>query len=71
MLFYTPDWRWKIGEDNTPWYAGMTLFTQKYPGVWDDVIRDITKLSRSNNSIFNSMCGIAGLTFTRWISFGR
>lgn len=43
MVFYTPDWRWKIGEDNTPWYAGMTLYAQKNPGVWDDVIRDINE----------------------------
>jgi tetratricopeptide (TPR) repeat protein len=43
MLFATPDWRWMTGLENTPWYPSMALFSQKLPGVWDDVIKDINE----------------------------
>jgi tetratricopeptide (TPR) repeat protein len=43
MLFHSPDWRWMSGHAETPWYPGMTLFTQKHPGVWDDVISEINE----------------------------
>jgi tetratricopeptide (TPR) repeat protein len=47
MLFHLPDWRWMIGQENTPWYPSMALFSQKNPGVWDDVISDINEMLAS------------------------
>ncbi len=44
MLFHSPDWRWMVGQERTPWYPSMSLFTQKHPGVWDDVISEISEL---------------------------
>ena len=44
MLFHSPDWRWMLGKSETPWYPGMTLYTQKHPGVWDDVISEINEI---------------------------
>ncbi len=44
MLFHTPDWRWKIDEERTPWYSSMSLFSQKRPGVWEDVITEINEM---------------------------
>jgi tetratricopeptide (TPR) repeat protein len=44
MLFHTPDWRWMTDQERTQWYSSMSLFTQKHPGVWDDVIREINEL---------------------------
>ncbi len=44
MLFHLPDWRWMTGQQNTLWYPSMALFSQKTPGVWDDVISDINAM---------------------------
>ncbi len=43
MLFHMPDWRWMTGQENTPWYPSMGLYSQKHPGVWDDVIQNINE----------------------------
>ncbi len=43
---FSPDWRWMIGREDTPWYPTMRLFRQSEPGRWDDVMRRIvTELS--------------------------
>src|SRR5581483_3863149 len=41
LLSYTPDWRWKIGDERTPWYPSMTLFWQQSPSSWDNVISEV------------------------------
>lgn len=41
MLPYTPDWRWMLGRDDTPWYASMRLFRQPSPGDWASVTQQI------------------------------
>jgi tetratricopeptide (TPR) repeat protein len=41
MLAHTPDWRWVFGEERTKWYPSMSLFWQKQPGVWGDVINEV------------------------------
>ncbi len=28
MLPHAPDWRWMLGREDSPWYAGMRLFRQ-------------------------------------------
>ena len=33
----TPDWRWLLHRQDTPWYPGMRLFRQTRDGHWDDV----------------------------------
>jgi hypothetical protein len=38
LLPYAPDWRWLLGRDTSPWYAGARLFRQARPGDWDEVI---------------------------------
>jgi len=38
LLPYTPDWRWLIGRDTSPWYPTARLFRQTTPGDWDEVI---------------------------------
>lgn len=37
MLPHAPDWRWMLGRDDSPWYAGMRLFRQDRPGDWGGV----------------------------------
>jgi len=35
---FSPDWRWLIGREDTPWYPTMRLIRQSEPGRWDDVV---------------------------------
>jgi tetratricopeptide (TPR) repeat protein len=37
----TPDWRWLLDREDTPWYPTMRLFRQSENGVWQDVIARI------------------------------
>jgi ADP-heptose:LPS heptosyltransferase len=40
-LMATPDWRWLLGRDDSPWYPRHRLFRQARPGDWDGVFRRI------------------------------
>ena len=37
LLPYSPDWRWGLEHNTTPWYPTMRLFRQPKPGDWDSV----------------------------------
>ncbi|WP_070106562.1 tetratricopeptide repeat protein [Burkholderia plantarii] len=37
-LPFMPDWRWRFGRDDSPWYAGARLFRQVRRGDWSDVV---------------------------------
>ena len=41
MLPFAPDWRWMLGRDDSPWYAGMRLVRQKVAGEWGAVVEDV------------------------------
>lgn len=38
LLPFSPDWRWILNRDDTPWYPTMQLFRQKKIGDWAEVI---------------------------------
>lgn len=38
VLPYSPDWRWLLNRDDTPWYPRMRLYRQTVPYEWGDVI---------------------------------
>jgi tetratricopeptide (TPR) repeat protein len=40
-LPFTPDWRWLMGRDDSPWYPTMRLFRQSRLGDWADVFERI------------------------------
>ncbi len=47
LLPSTPDWRWLLDRNDTPWYPAMKLYRQKSPGDWQDVLaRVATDLRR-------------------------
>jgi Flp pilus assembly protein TadD len=41
LLPYSPDWRWLLNRDDSPWYPTMRLFRQPVPGDWQSVIQRV------------------------------
>ncbi len=41
LLPFSPDWRWLLDRDDSPWYPTMRLFRQPAIGDWDSVIEKI------------------------------
>ena len=42
-LQLSPDWRWLLGRDDSPWYPTMRLFRQTTFGQWPDVFERIAE----------------------------
>jgi tetratricopeptide (TPR) repeat protein len=38
LLPFSPDWRWMLEREDTPWYPTMKLFRQPAPKDWESVI---------------------------------
>ena len=38
LLPYSPDWRWILGRNDSPWYPGMQLFRQTESRQWSLVL---------------------------------
>jgi hypothetical protein len=41
LLPFSPDWRWLLERDTSPWYPTARLFRQPRLGDWDSVIRQV------------------------------
>lgn len=39
LLPFSPDWRWIVGRDDSPWYPGMRLYRQGSFGDWPGVLQ--------------------------------
>jgi ADP-heptose:LPS heptosyltransferase len=47
LLPFTPDWRWLLDRDDSPWYPTAKLYRQKAVGDWNEVFaRVATDLRR-------------------------
>ena len=46
LLSHSPDWRWLIGQNTTPWYPNTFLIRQTRFDEWDDVINTALLKSR-------------------------
>ncbi|MHB8210972.1 MAG: DUF29 family protein [Acidithiobacillus sp.] len=47
LLPKSPDWRWLLDRDDTPWYPSMRLFRQTEAGIWADVLASVVESVRS------------------------
>lgn len=43
MLPFTPDFRWLLDRDDSPWYPSMKLYRQEKKGDWDTVVNKLIK----------------------------
>lgn len=43
LLSFSPDWRWLLNRDDSPWYPTMRLFRQPEPGNWRAVFRSVAE----------------------------
>jgi ADP-heptose:LPS heptosyltransferase len=41
ILPFSPDWRWLLDRDDSPWYPTARLFRQPAPGDWDTVVASV------------------------------
>ena len=44
LLPFTPDWRWGLGIDHTPWYPSARLIRQRAPRDWRSVIEPLAAI---------------------------
>ncbi|OCR02463.1 TIGR03032 family protein [Oscillatoriales cyanobacterium USR001] len=43
LLCYSPDWRWMLERNDTPWYPTMRLFRQSKPRDWRGVFNRVVE----------------------------
>ena len=41
LLATSPDWRWLLNREDSPWYPTVRLFRQTQPRVWSDVFQRV------------------------------
>jgi hypothetical protein len=46
LLPFSPDWRWLLERDDSPWYPTMRLFRQPAPGDWAPVVQSVAEALR-------------------------
>lgn len=54
MLPFTPDWRWLLHRDDSPWYPTVRLFRQPARGAWEPVVQ----------AVVQAIASITGATFS-------
>jgi tetratricopeptide (TPR) repeat protein len=40
-LSYSPDWRWLLDRQDSPWYPSMRMFRQARPGDWQELFQRV------------------------------
>ncbi len=41
LLPFSPDWRWLLGRNDSPWYPTLRLYRQPAPGDWSSVAESV------------------------------
>ena len=55
LLCYTPDHRWLLDRDDSPWYPTMRLFRQTSPGDWRGVFERVRSALEEEIAAFRPM----------------
>jgi tetratricopeptide (TPR) repeat protein len=59
-IAFSPDWRWLLGRDDSPWYPTLRLFRQRQPGEWPEVFQRIADTLRDRALLHKQDEGGAG-----------
>lgn len=43
LLPFSPDWRWLLDRQTTPWYPNLRLFRQTQPNRWQDPVAEMVE----------------------------
>jgi ADP-heptose:LPS heptosyltransferase len=43
LLPFSPDWRWLLEREDSPWYSSARLFRQPKLGDWESVITRVSQ----------------------------
>jgi hypothetical protein len=50
-LPFSPDWRWLLHREDSPWYPTMRLFRQPKTDDWQSVVQNLQQAMQSLKSI--------------------
>lgn len=51
LLPFSPDWRWLLNREDSPWYPSVRLYRQPRVGDWDSVLRKVNaQLTEQNQN---------------------
>jgi ADP-heptose:LPS heptosyltransferase len=53
LLTHTPDWRWMLDREDSPWYAALQLYRQGADRRWGPV------LERVNQDLQKNLCSFS------------
>ncbi len=57
LLPYSPDWRWLLAREDSPWYPSARLFRQSRPRDWSGVVADVERQLRlKGEAVKDSSC---------------
>ena len=51
LLPFSPDWRWLLDREDSPWYPTARLLRQERTGNWDAVIARLGPLLHGDGSV--------------------
>ncbi|WP_233202749.1 tetratricopeptide repeat protein, partial [Limnohabitans sp. JirII-31] len=63
LLSYSPDWRWLLDREDSPWYGSVKLYRQDADRTWSSVLHRVSRslLSQAKLPVANSV-GVQQIT---------